>query len=142
MTTVVLDTNVILQSLFATHRSASRAVLDHYFDGAFTLAFSDATLNELVNVLSIPRLKARHQLTDDETLEFVGALLTDASFYPAPPVPPSIVRDITDQKFLSLLMQSSAMYFVTNDRRHLLPLKTYHATQIVTPANFLRAIAK
>ena len=50
---------------------------------------------------------------------------------------PSLTRDVSDTKFLSLAAESLADNLVTNDRRHLLPLRQYGVTRIVTPAQFL-----
>jgi predicted nucleic acid-binding protein len=49
----------------------------------------------------------------------------------------AVSRDVTDTKFLDLAVASDADYFVTNDRRHLLPLKRIGRTRIVTPHKFL-----
>jgi predicted nucleic acid-binding protein len=56
-------------------------------------------------------------------------------------VPTNIARDATDTKFLGLAQVAQADYLVTNDRRHLLRLKHYGRTKIVTPAQFLRELA-
>jgi len=53
---------------------------------------------------------------------------------------PVIVRDVTDQKFLELAITGDADYFVTNDKKHLLPLKKIGRTKIVTPHKFMMAL--
>jgi predicted nucleic acid-binding protein len=52
-----------------------------------------------------------------------------------------MISDVTDTKFLALAEESGATYLVTQDRRHLLRLKQYGKTQIVTPAQFLKELA-
>ena len=75
-------------------------------------------------------------------LEFAASLLVNANRYDAPrAVPASLTRDITDAKFLDLAEVSDADYLVTNDYRHLLPLKRHRKTEIVTPAEFIRRLA-
>ncbi|HLX62927.1 MAG TPA: hypothetical protein VKX17_16755 [Planctomycetota bacterium] len=54
--------------------------------------------------------------------------------------PPSLPRDATDSKFLDLALASNAGFLVTNDRRHLLRLKKYGRTRIVTPHKFMLAL--
>jgi predicted nucleic acid-binding protein len=49
---------------------------------------------------------------------------------------------VTDAKFLGLAEEAGANFLVTNDRRHLLRLKRHGRTRIVTPARFLRELAK
>jgi predicted nucleic acid-binding protein len=44
-------------------------------------------------------------------------------------------------KFLSLAQEADADYLVTKDGRHLLRLKKFGRTQIVTPTRFLAALA-
>jgi predicted nucleic acid-binding protein len=41
---------------------------------------------------------------------------------------------------LAAAYESKADYLVSLDRKHLLPLKHYHGTQILTPALFIKAI--
>ena len=143
MTLAVLDTNVVVQALVSSPRSASARVLDAYFDGRFQLAYAPETIAELVEVLSIPRIRVRHKFSDDEVLEFVAALLAEATEYPdlsADSAVDKTARDLTDAKFLALARLSNADYLVTNDRRHLVPLRHLGRTQILTPAKFLRKL--
>ena len=140
MTTAVLDTNVVVQSLIGLPRSASARVLDEFYDGGFHLAYTSETIDELIEVLVLPRMQDMHGLSDDEVLEFVTSLLVRATFYASSSasVQGDIARDITDTKFLALANESKADYLVTNDRRHLLRLRRFGQTRIVTPAEFLR----
>jgi predicted nucleic acid-binding protein len=141
MITAVLGTNVIVQSLFAHSRGAARGVLDSYFEGRFRPQFSDETLDELLAVLILPGIRAEHRLSDDALLEFIASLLANADRYSAgPSVPPALPRDITNTKFLALASHAKGQFLVTNDRRHLLRLKKFATTRIVTPAAFLRSI--
>lgn len=50
-------------------------MLDAYDDGRFRLAYTPETVDELVDALTIRRIRDRHGLTDDEVLEFVASLL-------------------------------------------------------------------
>ena len=81
MTTAVLDTNVVVQSLIGLPRSASARVLDEFYDGGFHLAYTSETIDELIEVLLLPRMQDMHGLSDDEVLEFVTSLLVRATFY-------------------------------------------------------------
>ena len=96
-------------------------------------------LEELLSVLILPRIRMHHGWSDDEIVRFVAELPTHAARYPGQaPVPPSIPRDVSDVKFLSLALESNAHYLVTKDGRHLLRLKKFQHTRIVTPAQFLK----
>lgn len=141
MITAVLDTNVFVQYLISPGRSASVRTIDAYFDRQFRLAYSSAMFDEVLDVLMLPRIRARHGLTDAELLEYLAALLVDAIRFPGVVlVSPRITRDVTDVKFLSVAVESTADYLVTNDHRHLLPLRHYRGTWIVTPTQFLREL--
>ena len=142
MTSAVLDTNVFVQALIGTPRSASMRTLQALDDGKFVVAFSPATIGELLDVLMISRIRERHGMSDDQILRFVLSFLPDAIFLADQPGPsPTLPRDVTDTKFLGLAAAAEVDYLVTNDRRHLRPLRRFQRTQIVTPTEFLRALA-
>jgi predicted nucleic acid-binding protein len=99
-------------------------------------------VDELLDVLMLPRIHDRHGLTDAEVLEYLAALFVDARRYPgATPVSPRITRDTTDTKFLSVAVEADADYLVTKDRRHFLRLGQDRGTHVVTPTQFLRALS-
>lgn len=82
-------------------------------------------------------------MSDDEILRFVLSLLTEAIVFPdRAPVSSNLPRDVSDTKFLTLAEHAAADYLVTNDRRHLLKLKRYGSTRIITPARFLRELSQ
>ena len=137
MIAAILDTNVIVQATISS-RGASSRTLDAAFEGQFQLVFSDATLAELTQVLLLPNIQARHAWSESDVEDFVALLAMDAAIYVSgTPVAPSLTRDVTDAKFLSLAAESGAAYLVTNDRRHLLHLRRHASTRIVTPTQFL-----
>ena len=141
MITAILDSNIILQSLLSDVTSASVQVVERYFDGDFELIFSEATLDELIDVLSLERLKAKHGYSDDEILEYVNSLLDNGQcFTVSQQVSAAVTRDITDTKFLALAQSSEANFLVTNDARHLLPLGQFAKTRIVRPGEFLSVL--
>lgn len=138
MITAILDANVLVQALIGSQRAPSAQTLQAVEDYRFRLVASAETLLELADVLELPLLRARHGLTTREVWEFVGILEFYAKpLFEARPVS-SAVRDISDRKLLDLANAADADYLVTNDRRHLLPLKQFGRTRIVTPAAFLR----
>ena len=142
MILAVLDTNVIIQSAIGSPRSASSRVLSAYTSGRFEIAYSSDTIEELLDVLILPSIRERHQLSDDEILELVVTLHSRARYGSGEaPLSHSLTRDVTDTKFLQLAEETRADYLISNDRRHLLPLRQFGGTRIVTPAQFLRELA-
>ena len=142
MTSAILDTNVFVQATFSASGSASYRTIVAQEQGKFRLIFSEATIDELLDVLQLPNIRASHRWSDDQILRFVSSFVADATIYTAvPSVPASLVRDATDAKFLGLAELSRADFLVTNDRRHFLPLRHHGHTKIVTPAQFLRDLS-
>jgi putative PIN family toxin of toxin-antitoxin system len=142
MVAAILDTNVFIRAALRP-ASPSARVVDAYLDGKFQLVLSDAVLEELLSVLLLPGIRQHHGWSDDEILLFVTKLPAGAALYPGKaPVPPSIPRDLADVKFLSLAHESAADYLVTKDGRHLLRLKKFGKTKIITPREFLRILCE
>jgi len=138
MITAVLDTNVIVGAAIGSKRAMAGRTLDAYFDDRYRLAFSPPTSDELLHVLSLPIMRLRHGWSDDEILRFVLSLHASAAIGTGrESVPPSLTRDVTDTKFLALATEVGADFLVTRDRRHLLRLRRFHSTRIVTPSQFL-----
>lgn len=143
MISAVVDTNVLVRgALSRSPKSASKELVDAFFAGRFVLVLSADALDELLQVLIQTDVRARHgEQTDEQILDFCRALEVHGQFIePTTVVSPSITRDPTDTKFLALAHESSANYLVTKDNRHLLRLKQYHGTRIVTPSQFLREL--
>jgi putative PIN family toxin of toxin-antitoxin system len=141
MTTAVLDTNVILQSAIGSKHAAAARVLDAYFDCKYLLAFSPATSDKLLQVLSLPKMRRRHGWSDDEILRFELSLHVSAAIGVGRElVSPTLTRDISDTKFLALAAEVGADFLVTGDRRHLLRLRQFQRTRIVSAAQFLKEL--
>ena len=137
MVTAVLDTNVFIRAALRP-RSPSARVVDAYLDGKFQLVLSQDVLQELLTVLLLPEIREVHGWSDDKILQFVINLPAGAALYAGQAyVPASLPRDLTDVKFLSLAHEADADYLVTKDGRHLLRVKKYRRTRIVTPTQFL-----
>ena len=77
-------------------------------------------------------------MDDDQILRFILSFLPNGDIYPGKKlVSPAVTRDVTDAKLLGLAEEAIADFLVTNDRRHLLRLRRYRQTRIVTPSQFL-----
>ncbi|MCI0639002.1 MAG: putative toxin-antitoxin system toxin component, PIN family [Gemmataceae bacterium] len=140
MLTAILDTNVLIRAALRPGSPSAR-VVDAYLDGTFRLALSQAVLQELLTVLLLPDIREFHGWSDDKILQFMLNLPAGGVLYPGETrVPADVPRDISDVKFLSLAHEANADYLVTKDGRHLLRLKKYGRTKIVTPTQFLKVL--
>jgi len=108
MITAVLDTNVIVGAAIGSEKATAGRILDAYFDGKYQLAFSPATSDELLHVLSLPMIRRRHGWSDDDILRFVLSLHVSATIGAGRlVVSPTLTRDVTDTKFLALAAEIS-----------------------------------
>jgi putative PIN family toxin of toxin-antitoxin system len=109
MTTAILDTNVIVQAAIAHSRSSSVRVLRAFDDGKFRLLLSQERIDEYLDVLALPHIRERHGWSDEQVLDFVVSLLTNAAIYTdLKEVSASIARDVTDASLLALGDKSPA----------------------------------
>ena len=127
----VVDTNALISRLLAPRGVAAQA-LDRALAGGILLV-SDATLQELVEVLWRPRFDA--YLTADDRRNFLGLL---AGVTRKVPVTRRFqqCRDPRDDKFLELAFAGQAKAIITGDQ-DLLVLQHFHQTAILSPAQFL-----
>ena len=101
MITAVLDTNVIVGAAIGSEQATAGRTLDAYFDGKYQLAFSPATSDELLHVLSLPMIRRRHGWSDDDILRFVLSLHVSAMIGTGRlVVSPKLTRDVTDKRRL------------------------------------------
>lgn len=135
---VVLDTSVLISALF--WRGASHGILKLAENKKIETCASPEMLEELQGVLERPKFKKfinRRRTSVQElmlkTIELVSIFLTAAK-------PEDIIEGLEDQDdvmFLHLAECSSASYLVSGDK-HLLKMKNWKNTKIVSPAQFIR----
>lgn len=142
MLSAIIDTNVVVTGISTGNpHSATAAVIDRLFAGEFIHFASLESLIEIHDVLRLPDIRAIHKLTDQKLDDLLASLESKSTVLAsADIVSAAIPRDVTDAKWLALAMQSGADFLVTNDRRHLLRLRRFGRTQIVTPVVFLRVL--
>lgn len=133
---IVLDTNIIV-SRFLTPQGRVARILDLWEQDAFDLLISDVILTEYSQVLSYPRLRSVHRLTDAQLEEIDSALRTFAELIVPKKTPAVVADDPDDDHFLACAASGHADCLVTGDP-HLLRLGDYDAIPIVRPADFLR----
>jgi putative PIN family toxin of toxin-antitoxin system len=128
---VVIDTNVLISSLFFTTSTPARAV-----DKAVTkaqLVATTETLRELIEKLHSPKFdRYVRRERRDALLERVASLVEIID------VLQSIraSRDPKDNKFLEAAVNGRADVIVTGDK-DLLDLNSFRGIAIVTPADYL-----
>lgn len=136
MIKVVLDTSVFIAALLSKSRtSAPVLVLNSWREQCFTLVMAPQLLQELVVQLM------RKQVPQAD-IEDLVALIAEAALHISGAYEATRLDNIDpdDNMFLAAAYEAKANYLVSLERQHLLPLKHYHGTQILTPALFIRVI--
>lgn len=129
---IVVDTNTYVSRLLAPGSVPALAV-DRAMEQALVL-LSDATLEELADVLSRPKFDP--YVTMDERRTFIRLLISVATLVPIVQQVHAC-RDPKDDKFLELALNGEADLIVTGDK-DLLTLDPFHGITIITPASYLK----
>ena len=107
--------------------------------GDYTLLYSDATLEELVDVLNRPRIREKYGLGDGD-IRTVVALILLRGEHVTPRVRIRACRDPHDDKFLEVAVSGHADVIVSGDE-DLLVLSPFQGIPIVSPREFLDMLA-
>ena len=137
---VVLDTNVLVSGLVA-RLGVPRQILDAWVEGCFTLVTSLYLVEELVHVLSYPRITKRLRISSEEVDALLAALLSQAVVIPGHLCLPGVTCDPKDDDVVACAKEGQADCIVSGDQ-DLLVLGEYEGIQVVTPRQFMQSIAK
>ncbi|WP_250123873.1 putative toxin-antitoxin system toxin component, PIN family [Chroococcidiopsis sp. CCMEE 29] len=136
MIKVVLDTSVFIAALLSKSQTSTPVlVLNSWRGQCFTLVMAPQLLRELV-------VKLMRKQVPQADIEDLVTLIAEAALHISGTYEATRLDDIDpdDNIFLAAAYEAKADYLVSLDRQHLLPLKHYHGTQILTPALFIRVI--
>jgi hypothetical protein len=112
---------------------ASRKTLDMWVDGRLSLLVTDQIRREYLSILSQRWVKS------DWVAEFNGRIDESAEMVVPTERVSIIIEDPSDNMFLECAAAGKADYIITSDR-HLLALKRFGETEIVTPTKFLQRV--
>jgi hypothetical protein len=135
----VLDTNVLVSSLVA-EQGPPRQILDAWLEGLYTLVTSLYLMEELVHVLSYPRIAERLRLKEGKLAAILAALLSKAEVTSGQLRLPGVTRDPKDDSIVACAVEGEADYIVSGDQ-DLLVLDEYEGIQVVTPRQFVEILA-
>ena len=130
---LVIDTNILISALLSgTSLPAHLIVL--WREGRFDLLTSAEQLDELIRVTRYPKIRRRlapalaGRLINE--IRDLSVLLTELPAVTASPDP-------HDNYLLAMAVSGSADFLVTGDKRHLLALRLFEGTKIITVRDFL-----
>ena len=146
----VFDCNILIQAT-ANSRNPASACFRLVEIGVVKLFVSENTLLELEDVLNRPYIKNRFKFTDEVIKEFIDKVRNSATVLKNVPQSFSLPRDVDDEEYINLAVESEADYIVTRDndlldlmtgydaeskefRQRLRPLK------VVEPLEFLKIV--
>jgi uncharacterized protein len=144
----VLDSMLVLRGLY-TARGQSGALVKALAERHFELVTGRAQLEELRRILATPavqRLAPDGPLPASEIEEIVAAFAgMAAAVVPGTYDVEVVPSDPKDNHLIAAALEAGAGYVVTDDRKHLLPLKVvriagYQPVQIVHADHFLREL--
>jgi putative PIN family toxin of toxin-antitoxin system len=128
---VVLDTNVLMSGLSYPGSKPGR-IVSAWRHGELEVVLSHCILDELRRVL--PRLRARHGLSDADIADLVDCLAFEAELIEPATGWESELTDPWDQAVLGTLVASRADHLVTGDKRLLSLAGKY---PVIDPASFV-----
>jgi hypothetical protein len=134
----VLDTNVLISGLIA-EGGAPRQLLDAWLEDRYTLVTSLYLVEELIHVLSYPRISKHLKLTEGEMATILTTLLSKAAVTPGHLQLPGVTRDPKDDAIVACAKEGEADYIISGDQ-DLLILDDYDDVQIVTPRRFVEIL--
>ncbi|MBE9089834.1 putative toxin-antitoxin system toxin component, PIN family [Microcystis aeruginosa LEGE 11464] len=133
---VILDTSVFLSALLSKNpNSAPCQIIRYWREGRFKLVISPQLLEELVEKLLVKNID-RNDIKDILRAIFYTAIKIQG-IYQATLLDQV---DPNDNMFLAAAYEIGADYLVSLDKKHILPLKHYHHTQILSPNLFLQVL--
>ena len=131
MLKVVLDTNVLVSSIF--WGGASYKIVKLASKRKIQVYTSNPIIRELIRVL---KSKVKYNLPETKIQEIVEVTrLYSMVVYPREHV--NVVHDRKDNKFLECALAAGADYLASGDK-HLLDLKEFRGIKIVSPQELLR----
>lgn len=138
----VLDSSVLV-SAFLTEGGTAHAVLRAARDGAFVMCLSIEILEETRGSLrnKVKTIRRRYHYPDARIDEHIRDLALVAAPVVDLPRIDAVPNDPKVNMIVATAVAAGADYLVTGDRRHLLPLGSWHGTRIVTPRAFLDLLA-
>jgi putative PIN family toxin of toxin-antitoxin system len=138
---VVFDTNALLPLLVGATRRA-QVLRQAWKARRFELCITPQTLAEVEKVLSYSHVRRDFALTRAEISTVVKVLKSHTRLLPGLYEGVTAVQaDESDNAFLAAALEAGADYLVTQDP-HLLNLKYYHGTQIISLTQFTQQLAK
>lgn len=130
----VVDTNILIRALIKP-RGTVGPIIRRLRDGDYTLVYSAPILDELIEKLTLPRIRHKYRLENAE-IEALVALIALRGELVVPDRKVRVCRDPADDMFIEAALAGAAEHVVTGDK-DLLTLKKFETVRFVTTRTFL-----
>lgn len=138
MVRVVLDANQFISALLKPG-SNSDAILRLVREEKVVLLLSEAICDEILRVLTYPKIRNRLSRSDEYLADFVGKLRAVAIITPGTMPLDPLTADPDDTKHLACAVEGKVDFIVSGDH-HLTDLKAFRGIRIVDAGTFLAMI--
>lgn len=135
---ITLDTNVLVSGMLVAG-GPSAQILDAWVEGRFILVTSLYQVEELVHVLSYPRITRRLNVSETELAVLIGQLLSKAVIVPGVLDLRGVTRGPKDDSIVACAVEGEAQLIVSGDQ-DLLALDQYAGIRILSPRAFLQEL--
>lgn len=132
---LVLDTNVLVSTLISPTGPPAE-IVRLWEQDAFAEASSPALVAELANTLAYPKIRKLLPAFEAKVPHLLARLQSN-SIMVEPEIELHVIEnDPADNRILECAFAAEAQYIISGDR-HLLALKQYRASIILSPAGFM-----
>lgn len=138
MLRVILDANVFISALLKPTGPQNRLVR-RGLRQEFQIILSESIFQEVVRVLQREKIVKRLPYSQTQIKRFLERLV-DAGAWTTDEVAVSVCEDPKDDIYLACAKESQADFLISGDT-HLLKIKEFEKTKIVTTAEFLDLIS-
>jgi putative PIN family toxin of toxin-antitoxin system len=136
MSAVVLDTSVIVTGLLS-HRGASSALVEAFFNDRLQLAYTPAIIGEYAEVLERPEFA--HAIEPADRIGLIVKMRTSGESVQPAIVPSAGWPDVDDLPFVAAALATECKIVVTLNRRDFLPAVAL-GVRVFSPSEARRAL--
>lgn len=133
---VIVDTNIIVSFLLTRGETVS-SIFDSWQKKRFILSVSEEILLEVKQVLE--RFVWKNLIPFERVQALVRRLNKETELVGVQSVV-KVTKKRSDNRFLACAKDGKADYLVTGDKKHLLPLKKFGKTKIISPKEFVKIL--
>lgn len=130
----IVDTNILIRAVIMPSGTVG-PVITRLRDGDYTLVYSAPLIDELLEKLTLPRIREKYHLNDQD-IDDLLALIALRGELVTPTRKVKICRDPQDDMFIEAALAGNAEVVVTGDE-DLLTVKEFETVRFITPRAFL-----